>query len=120
MEIYEWLTTPAHVHRTVNNLYFVTVTIIALAVLVYAIKKRNKNAIYLFLFSIIVWGIIEGLVWGMGIRFYDSAQPQIVFSIVAFMEDPGWVCLAYLVAEGMYKKLGVKSNNNDETKSSDD
>ena len=105
MEILEWLTEPAYVQRVVNNAYFIIVTIIALSVLAYAIKTKNKNAINLFLFSMIVWPLIEGLVWGMGIRFYDSASPQMVFIVVAFMEDPGWVCLAYMVSEVMYKRF---------------
>jgi len=85
----------------------VVVTIIALVVLAYAIKTKNKNAIYLFAFSMIVWPAIEGLVWGMGIRIYDSQWPQMVFAVVAFGEDPGWVCLAYIVAEGLYKRLKI-------------
>ncbi|UCH89372.1 MAG: hypothetical protein JSV49_01625 [Thermoplasmata archaeon] len=114
MEVLEWLKEPAYVERVVNNLYFIIVTIIALAVLVYAIKTRNKNAIKLFLFSMIVWPAIEGLVWGMGIRFYDSASPQMVFIVVAFMEDPGWVCLAYMVAEKLQERL-KKSNTTNTT-----
>lgn len=111
MEIVEWLTSPAYVERAVNNAYFVTVTIIALVVLSYAVYTRNRPAIYLFLFSLIVWPAIEGLVWGMGIRIYDSPSPQMVFAVVAFMEDPGWVCLAYMVSEAMYKKLKVEDEN---------
>jgi hypothetical protein len=105
MGIMEWLTEPAYVHREVNTLYFIIVTIIALAVLAYAIRTKNKNAINLFLFSMIVWPIIEGLVWGMGIRIYDSPSPQLAFTVIAFMEDPGWVCLAYMMSEFFYKKL---------------
>jgi uncharacterized protein with PQ loop repeat len=107
MEILEWLTSPAHVQRSVNNLYFLVVTLIAIAVLFYAIRTKNRNAINLFLFSMIVWPAIEFFVWGIGVRIYDSASPQMVFVVVAFMEDPGWVCLAYIVSEAMFKHLGI-------------
>jgi hypothetical protein len=105
VEILEWLREPAYVERVVNNLYFIIVTAIALAVLAYAIRTKNKNAINLFLFSMIVWPLIEGFVWGIGIRFYDSSAPGMVFFVVAFMEDPGWVCLAYMAAEVLFKRF---------------
>jgi hypothetical protein len=118
MAITDWLMEEAFVRREVNNLYFLVVTVIALAVLAYAIKTKNKNAIYLFAFSMIVWPAIEGAVWGMGIRHYDSASPQLVFAVVAFGEDPGWVCLAYMVAEGLYKKLRITDNNKEKREES--
>ena len=105
MAILEWLMEPAYVERVVNNLYFVIVTIIALSVLSYAVYTRNRNAVNLFLFSMIVWPALEGAVWGMGLRIYDSSAPEMVFFVVAIMEDPGWVCLAYMAAEFLYKRF---------------
>jgi hypothetical protein len=99
MSVVDWLTEPAFVSREVNWLYFIIVTMISLVVLVYAIHSKNRRAIYLYIFAIFVWVAIEGGSVLLGVRTYESSAAPLAFVVVAVMEDPGWVCLAYMVAE---------------------
>ena len=103
MSIIDWLTEPAFVSREVNWLYFIIVTIISLAVLFYALYTKNRRAVYLYIFAIFVWVAIEGGFMLLGTRTYDSPSVHLAFFIVAVMEDPGWVCLGYIVSEKAFK-----------------
>ena len=44
----------------------------------------------------------------VGVRTYDSSSVPVAFFVVAVMEDPGWVCLAYLVAEKGFENIFKK------------
>ncbi|MCK5562044.1 MAG: hypothetical protein KAJ51_15700 [Thermoplasmata archaeon] len=108
MSIIDWLTEPAFVSREVNWLYFIIVTIISLVVLSYALYTKNRRAIYLYIFGIFVWVAIEGGSMLLGLRTYESSSVPLAFFVVAVMEDPGWVCLAYIVAEKGFKRFFKK------------
>ena len=105
MGVIDWLTEPAFVSREVNTLYFIIVTILSVSVLSYAIYTKNRRAIYLYLFAIFVWCALEGGSMLVGVRTYESPSVPLALFAVAVMEDPGWVCLGYLVSEKAYKKF---------------
>ena len=102
MSVIEWLTQEAFVARHVNLLYFIVVSAISLAVLAYAVVTKNRRAIIIYLYALPVWAAIEGIGLVTGMRIYESYQPA-VFFFVAFMEDAGWVTLAFVVSEGLFK-----------------
>ena len=62
----------------------------------------------MFLFAMIVWALIEGFGLVTGMRAY-SKDTLIVFVFVALVEDPGWVCLGYMMAEQLFKKMKLKN-----------
>ena len=96
---------PAQVSREVNYLYFLIVLAITITVLVIAIYTKNRRAIIMFLYAMVVWACIEGFGLITGMRVYEPPKDQImVFIFVALVEDPGWVCLGYMVAEKLYKR----------------
>lgn len=61
----------------------------------------------MFLFAMVVWAFIEGFGLVTGLRAY-SKDTLIVFVFVALVEDSGWVCLGYMMAEQMFKRLKFK------------
>ena len=98
--------TPAHVYREVNYMYFIIVLAITLTVLGIALYTRNKRAVKLFLFAMVIWALIETIGLVSGMRVYEPAEDRfLIFIFVAFVEDPGWVCLGYMMAEQMHKRL---------------
>jgi hypothetical protein len=103
MEPLSWLTDPAYVNRHVSPLYFIIVTIISISVLLYAMKTKNRRAVILFGYGVIVWLILEFGLFFTGIRHYNIDNPYAVIIIIGAIEDPGWVCLAYIVAEKLMK-----------------
>lgn len=106
MSLLEWLTSPALVSRDVNYLYFLIVLAITLIVLAIALYTRNKRAVKIFIFAMAIWALIEGIGLVTGMRVYTPSEDRfLVFIFVALVEDPGWVCLGYMMAEQMYKKL---------------
>ena len=105
MSVIDWLMEPAFVSREVNWLYFIIVTLISLSVLFYALYTKNRRALYLYIFSIFVWVAIEGGFMLAGTRTYESSSVPLAFFAVAVMEDPGWVCLAYIIAEITFKNF---------------
>ncbi|KYK25382.1 hypothetical protein AYK24_04985 [Thermoplasmatales archaeon SG8-52-4] len=106
MDIIQWITTPAQVSREVNYLYFLIVLAITLTVISIALYTKNKRAVKLFLFAMVIWSIIEGIGVITGMRVYNPPEARIpVFLFVALVEDPGWVCLGYMMAEQIYKKF---------------
>lgn len=108
MDIVSWLTEVAHVNRHVSPLYFIIVTIITLSVLFYALKTDNKRAVRVFVYAFVVWLILEFGLYFTGIRQYNIDQPYLVILLIGGVEDPGWVCLAYIVAEKMMKIKIIK------------
>lgn len=101
--------TPAHVCREVNYMYFIIVLAITLTVLGIALYTRNKRAVKLFLFAMVIWALIESIGLVSGMRVYQPSEDRfLVFIFVAFVEDPGWVCLGYMMAEQMYKRFPKK------------
>ena len=106
MRLLDWILSPASVSRQVTYLYFMIALIVVIFVLGIAIYSKNKRAVRLFLFAMIVWAVIEfiGLVTGMRVYKPDSDKVMI-FIFVAFVEDPGWVCLCFLIAEKLFKVL---------------
>lgn len=103
MDILTWLTEPAYVNRHVSPLYFIIVTIISLAVLLYALKTKNKRAVIIFGYGVVVWLILEFGLFFTGIRHYNIENPYLIILIIGAIEDPGWVCLAFIVAEKLMK-----------------
>jgi len=103
MDIISWLMEPAFVNRHVSPLYFIIVTIIALTVLIYSVKTDNKRAIRIYFYAVVVWFVLEFGLFVTGIRAYNIEQPYHIILIIGTIEDPGWVCLAYLVAEKMMR-----------------
>ena len=109
MGLIEWLTGPAQVSREVNYLYFLIVLAITLTVLGIAIYTRNKRAIKMFVFAMGIWALIEGIGLISGMRVYTPSEDRLmVFIFVALVEDPGWVCLGYMMAEQIYKRFPKK------------
>lgn len=98
--------TEVHVERHVNHTYFLIVLAITLTVLVIALYTKNKRAVKMFLFAIVVWAFIEGFGLVTGMRVY-SEDTLLVFIFVALVEDPGWVCLGYMMAELLFKRLKI-------------
>lgn len=106
MDIIDWIATPAQVSREVNYLYFLVVLAITITVVSIALYTKNKRAVKLFLFAMVIWSIIEGIGLITGMRVYSPPEARIpVFLFVALVEDPGWVCLGYMMAEQIYKKF---------------
>lgn len=100
--------TPASVSREVNYLYFLAVLCITLTVIGVALYLRNKRAVKIFLFAMVVWAVIESIGIVTGMRTYDPFEDRmLIFIFVAFVEDPGWVCLGYMIAEQFYKRLKI-------------
>ena len=101
-DLMDYLMGPAHVHRIVNPLYFMVVLLISGSILGYSLYTRNRNAIALFLFAMIVWPLIElfGLLTGW--RVYATPYVGAVFVLISIGENPGWVTLAYLVSEKIF------------------
>lgn len=99
---------PAEVCRHVNYLYFFIVLCITLAVLGIALYTKNRRAVKMFLFAMVIWALIEGIGLVTGMREY-SQDVAVVYIFVALVEDPGWVCLGYMMAEQMYKRLFKKN-----------
>jgi predicted membrane channel-forming protein YqfA (hemolysin III family) len=98
--------TPASVSREVNYLYFFIVLGITSTVIGIALYTRNKRAVRIFLFAMVVWAVIESIGIVTGMRVYDPFEDRmVIFIFVAFVEDPGWVCLGYMMAEQFYKRL---------------
>jgi hypothetical protein len=93
MEILDWLTETAYVNRHVSPLYFIIVTIISLSVLVYALRTKNRRAVVLFGYGVVVWVILEFGLFFSGIREYNIQNPYLVITIIGAIEDPGWVKL---------------------------
>jgi len=95
---------PANVSREVNYLYFLVVLGMTLTVLGIALYTKNKRAVTMFVFAMGVWALIEGIGLITGMRTYNPAAERLpVFLFVAFVEDPGWVCLGYMMAEQLFK-----------------
>ena len=97
---------PAHVSREVNYLYFLLVLGITLTVLGVALYTKNKRAVKMFIFAMGIWALIESIGLVTGMRAYNPPEDRIpVFIFVALVEDPGWVCLGYMMAEQFFKRL---------------
>jgi|MudIll2142460700_1097286.scaffolds.fasta_scaffold62147_3 hypothetical protein len=96
MGLLEWLLEPVNVSRTVTGGYLVLATCISLAVLAYALRTRDRNAVRLYVASIPIWMFIEGLGLVQGWRAYTEPV-WLTYIVVAIMEDPGWVALAYMM-----------------------
>ena len=73
-----------------------------------ALYTRNKRAVKMFIFAMAVWAFIEGFGLVTGMRVY-SKDTILVFIFVALVEDPGWVCLGYMMAEQLFKRLKLKN-----------
>ena len=100
--------TEAHVYRHVNYVYFLIVLGITLTVLGIAIYTKNKRAVKMFLFAMVIWAFIEGFGLLTGMRVYEPNEDTLlVFIFVALVEDPGWVCLGYMMAEQLFKRLKI-------------
>jgi hypothetical protein len=52
--------------------------------------------------------ILEFGLFFSGIREYNIQNPYLVITIIGAIEDPGWVCLAYMVAEKLMKINRIK------------
>lgn len=101
MDIISWLTESAMVNRHVTPLYFIFVSIITFSILFYAIRTNNKRAVRIFMYGFVVWVLLEFGLFFTGVRQYNLENPYFVILLIGGVEDPGWVCLAYLVAEKM-------------------
>ena len=56
-----------------------------------------------------IWALIEGIGLVTGMRVYTPSEDRVlVFIFVALVEDSGWVCLGYMMAEQMYKRFQKK------------
>ena len=109
MGLIEWLASPAHVSRDVNYLYFLIVLAITLTVLFIALYTKNKRALKMFGFAMIIWAFIEGFGLVTGMRVYTPSEERfLVFIFVALVEDSGWVCLGYMMAEQLFKRFPNK------------
>jgi FtsH-binding integral membrane protein len=98
--------TEVHVERHVNHAYFLIVLAITITVLVIALYTKNKRAVKMFLFAMVIWAFIEGFGLVTGMRVY-SEDTLLVFIFIALVEDPGWVCLGYMMAEQLFKRLKI-------------
>jgi hypothetical protein len=103
MSALDWLTEPAFVNRHVSPLYFIIVIIITSSILIYAWRTKNDRAVKIFVYGFVVWMILEFGLFFTGIRHYNLENPYLVIVLIGGVEDPGWVCLAYIVAEKMMK-----------------
>lgn len=62
----------------------------------------------MFLFAMVIWAFIEGFGLLTGMRVYEPNEDTLlVFIFVALVEDPGWVCLGYMMAEQLFKRLKI-------------
>jgi len=62
----------------------------------------------MFIFAMGIWALIEGIGLVTGMRQYmPSEDAALVFVFVALVEDPGWVCLGYMIAEQIFKRLNL-------------
>ena len=112
MGLIEWLASPATVSRDVNYLYFMIVLAITLTVLFIALYTKNKRALKMFVYSMAIWAFIEGFGLVTGMRVYTPSEDRIlVFIFVALVEDSGWVCLGYMMAEQLYKRFPNKKKS---------
>jgi len=60
----------------------------------------------MFVFAMGIWALIEGIGLVTGMRIYTPAEDNVaIFFFVSFVEDPGWVCLGYMIAEQIFKRL---------------
>ena len=109
MDIIDWLTAPADVNRHVSPLYFIVVTLITFSVLFYAVRTDNKRALRVFAYGFVVWVVLEFGLFFTGVRQYSVDHPYLYIMLIGGVEDPGWVCLAYMAAERMMK---YSRNNN--------
>ena len=109
MDIISWLTEVAYVNRHVSPLYFIIVILITTSVLFYALKTDNKRALRVFVYGFVVWVVLEFALFFTGIRQYSIENPYLCILLIGGVEDPGWVCLAYLAAE----KMMICSRNRD-------
>jgi len=65
----------------------------------------------MFVFAMGIWALIEGIGLVTGMRAYNPPVDRIpVFIFVALIEDPGWVCLGYMTAEQLFKRLKINKN----------
>jgi hypothetical protein len=103
MEMLDWLTEAAHVNRHVSPLYFIFVVMITSSILIYSIKTKNNRAVKVFIYAFVVWFIFELGLFFTGVRAYNLEDPYLVIFLIGGVEDPGWVCLAFIVAEKMMK-----------------
>lgn len=103
MDFVTWLTQSADVNRHVSPLYFIIVIAITLSILIYVIKQNNKRALRVFIYAFVVWVILEFGLFFTGVRSYNIDGPYLYLTILLIggVEDPGWVCLAFIVAEKM-------------------
>ena len=62
----------------------------------------------MFVFAMGIWALIEGIGLVTGMRIYTPSEDSvIIFVFVALVEDPGWVCLGYMIAEQIFKRLNL-------------
>jgi hypothetical protein len=104
MSVLGWLAEGAYVNRHVNMLYFIVVCSISVGVLATAVRMNDRRAMRMYLYSMPVWAAIEGIGLASGMRIYGSHQFA-VFFFVALIEDPGWVTLAFMASESLFKRL---------------
>lgn len=71
--------------------------------LYYALSTNNKRAVRVFVYGVVVWLILEFGLFFTGVRQYNLENPYLIIMLIGAVEDPGWVCLAYMVAEKMMK-----------------
>ena len=64
----------------------------------------------MFLFGMIICAFIEGFGLVTGMRVY-SEDTLLVFIFVALVEDPGWICLGFMMAEQFFKRLKKLKDN---------
>jgi len=106
VSVLDWILSPASVSRQVNYLYFLIVFFLTVLVLGTALYTKNRRGVRLFLLAMVVWSGIEFIGLATGMRVYKPESDKIViFIFVALVEDPGWVCLCYLIAERLFKVL---------------
>jgi len=103
MDISTWLNEAAYVNRYVSPLYFLIVILITLSILFYVVRTNNNRALRIFGYAFVVWLILEFGLYFTGVRQYNVEHPYLIIMLIGGVEDPGWVCLAYLVAEKMMK-----------------
>jgi len=107
---------PADVCRHVNYVYFLVVLGITLTVLGIALYTKNKRAVKMFLFAAVIWALIESIGIVSGMRTYEPHSDRLlIFFFVAIIEDSGWVCLGYMMAEQLFKKLKTNKPSKNKT-----
>jgi len=89
---------------------------ITLTVLGIALYTRNKRAVKMFFFAMVIWALIESIGVVSGMRIYQPHEDRLlIFIFVALVEDPGWVCLGYMMAEQLFKKLKTNKPSKNKT-----